>query len=155
MTESIESKVNRLRQQFSQFSAQIQADQADQADQLNRKMIQVAAPAETVETPDEMMVRIHNSKPSRRGINLTMPPVTRIRVNGRTVEDYGPIFESSKGKEYNLKNYSDQYSFMETYWPDCPLEQWPVIFNKLLTRGRISKDGAPDFVRQLKAGRAR
>jgi hypothetical protein len=152
MSESTETKAHRLKMEIGQFSAEIQADQR------NRK--KTAAP--TAETPDEQMRRIHNAKPAPpvRDTNPTMP-VTRIRMNGQTVEDfgdhertYGPAFVPSGGKEFNLKNHNDQHAFMQMYWPDCPAEKWPVVYNTLLLQGRVTRAGAEEFARKLKAGHA-
>jgi len=153
MIENIEAKAHRLKLEIGQFAAEVREDQR------NRK--KTAAPA--AETPDEMMHRIHNSKPAPpvRDTDPNALPMTRIRRNGQTIEDfgdrertYGPVFVPSGGKEFNLKNHDDQHAFMQMYWPDYPREQWPVIYNTLLMQGRVSRGGAEEFSRKLKSGNA-
>jgi len=152
MTESTETRVDRLKKEMVEFNAKVREDQD------RRK---TAAPA--VETPDEQMHRIHNSKPAPpiRDADPNALPMTRIRMNGQTIEDfgdrertYGPAFVPSGGKEFNLKNHADQYAFMQMYWPDSPPEKWPVVYNALLLQGRVSRAGAEEFARKLKAGHA-
>jgi hypothetical protein len=153
MTESIEAKAHRLKMEMVEFSAQVREDQK------NRK--KTAAPAP--ETRAEQIRRIHNSKPAPpfQDTDPNALPVTRIRMNGQITEDfgdnqktYGPSFVPSGGREYNLRNADDQHAFMEMFWPDCPPEKWPVVYNTLLVQGRVSRAGAEEFSRKLKAGRA-
>jgi len=149
MYESLETKAGRLLSQFRIFAGQMQADQMRM--QRDRKSITLAMPTPTPkESTDERMYRIHNRK--KPALN-TAPaiPVTKIRTNGAVVADYEPVFTKSGGEEFNLKNGGDQFAFMEQFWPDFPRERWPALFNSMLVQGRISKDEAPGFVRQMKA----
>jgi len=145
MAESLLSKADRLLSEYRSFNAQVRQDQANLR---NRKTIEIAAPA-PAETMDEKMARIHNSKRAAGPADQSV--VTAIRVNGQVVADFNPYFIKSNGQEFNLKNSFDRGIFMEKFWPDAPRERWPALFNEFLTRGTITKDEAPVFVRQLKA----
>jgi hypothetical protein len=151
MSESIETRAGQLHAQIRMLAGQIRADQSRyqrNQDQWNLKTVAVEAPV--VETTDERMQRIHNRKPGPARGNDPIIPVTRIQVNGLTAQDYSSVFMKSGGEEFNLKNNHDRSVFLEKFYPDYPLDQWPVVFNRLLTRGTITKAEVPDFVRQLK-----
>jgi len=147
MTESLLSKANALLQEYRAFNAQVRQDQANLRNRKAVPMVQNAAPAETRE---EMLDRIHNRKPGPALNTDPIVPVTKICMNGEVIGNYSSIFESSGGEEFNLKNGNDQFIFLEKFYPDYPIDQWPTIFNRLLTRGTITKAEVPDFVRQLK-----
>ena len=150
MSESIEIRASRLLAQYRIFNGQLQADLGRM--QRDRKSITLAMPTPTPkESTDERMYRIHNRKPSPALNTAPAIPVTKIRTNGAVVADYEPVFTKSGGEEFNLKNGGDQFAFMEQFWPDFPRERWPALFNSMLVQGRISKDEAPGFVRQMKA----
>jgi len=145
--------MNRLAAEMRQFGRKVREDV--------RNLKWVKSPAAAAETTDEKMFRIHSAKPAppARIADPDTITATKIVMNGQVIEDfgdqertYGPAYIRSGGKEYNLRNANDQYNFMQDHWPDCPQDRWPSVYGALHLQGRVTREGAAELVRKLKAG---